>query len=152
MIVILIYTGETEFQREKVTCPMSHSKWMAGTGLEPLLQRPYPGLSLLYHQAWAQAGDKSHTSSFLFPSLPFSFLPPPRLFFPPRSSDPRSTYSSQPPPQPLHSLMRTMMPMAHRIPAKMSPPTRRLYQSRRNPEGLHGHGMPAHALPIRAPS
>ena len=32
--------------------------------------------------------------------LPFSFLPPPRLFFPPRSSDPRSTYSSRPPPQP----------------------------------------------------
>lgn len=42
---------------------------MTGTGLEPLLQRPYPQLPLLYHQAWAQAGDKSHTSSFLFPSL-----------------------------------------------------------------------------------
>lgn len=43
-----------------------------------------------------------------------------------------------PPRQPLHSLMRTMMPMAHRIPAKMSPPTRRPYQSRRNPEGALG--------------
>lgn len=54
-----------------------------------------------------------------------------------------------PPRQPLHSLMRTMMPMAHRIPAKMSPPTRRPYQSRRNPEGPL---VPAHALPNRVPS
>ena len=37
------------------------------------LSRTFP----LYHQAWAQAGDKSHTSSFLFPSLLTPPLQPP---------------------------------------------------------------------------
>lgn len=44
-------------------------------------------------------------------------------------------------PQLLHSLMRTMMPRAHRTPAQMSPLTRRLCQSRRNPEGTLGAGL-----------
>ena len=52
-----------------------------------------------------------------------------------------------PPPAP-HSLMRTMMPMAHRTAAMMSPPTRRLNQSRRNPEGALGASpCPPHPSP-----
>lgn len=38
-------------------------------------------------------------------------------------------------PELLYSLIRTIMPRAQRIPAQMSPPTRRLYQSERETKG-----------------
>lgn len=43
-------------------------------GTRALASAALTQLPLLYHQAWAQAGDKSRTSSFLFPSL---LTPPP---------------------------------------------------------------------------
>lgn len=52
------------------------------------------------------------------------------------------------PPQLLHLLMTMMMPMAHRTPAQMSPPTWRLCQSRRKVEGT---SVPGYVLSIRPP-